>query len=165
MIKRVNLVNYVLQEKPSAKPFVAHVDRMRKFYGDTPSCWQAELNTNHMQATCQEKKSSRKAHDYFSAWAEPDTRGQAISGPDEVSEAPCLLGRRSRLENERSDAHQPDKSAPYVPDFSLGHGQPDQTEAGCRDTQPMRRSGAAVTSSYPGGRRERHMKTSVVKAV
>ena len=36
LIKRINLVNYILQDKPSTKPFVSHVDRMRKLYGESP---------------------------------------------------------------------------------------------------------------------------------
>jgi len=34
--RRVNQVNYVIRRSPRAKPFICHIDRMRKFVGDLP---------------------------------------------------------------------------------------------------------------------------------
>ena len=39
IIRRVNLVNYVIQKTPRSSPFICHIDRLRKFDGDLPPCW------------------------------------------------------------------------------------------------------------------------------
>ena len=39
-IERVlNDVNFVIRRSPRAKAIVVHIDKLRKFYGERPSCW------------------------------------------------------------------------------------------------------------------------------
>ena len=45
IIKKLNEVNFVLQKFPTAKPFIAHIDRMRLFKGQLPAVWQRVENT------------------------------------------------------------------------------------------------------------------------
>lgn len=37
--RRINQVNYVIQKTPGSRPFICHVDRLRRFKGDLPKCW------------------------------------------------------------------------------------------------------------------------------
>ena len=39
-MKRINLVNYVIQRSPRTEPFVAHVDRLTSYAGEIPACWR-----------------------------------------------------------------------------------------------------------------------------
>jgi hypothetical protein len=39
VIRAVNQVNYVLQRTPKSKPFISHIDRMFRHYGDVPAAW------------------------------------------------------------------------------------------------------------------------------
>jgi len=49
-------VNYVLQKSARSKPFVVHVDKIKKFYGDAPSTWIA---SDHQKSpTCPESSTS-----------------------------------------------------------------------------------------------------------
>ena len=40
VMKRINLVNYVIQRSPRTEPFVAHVDRLTAYVGEIPACWR-----------------------------------------------------------------------------------------------------------------------------
>jgi len=39
-MKRINLVNYVIQRSPHTEPFVAHLDRLTAYAGEIPACWR-----------------------------------------------------------------------------------------------------------------------------
>jgi len=39
-MKRINLVNYVIQRSPRTEPFVAHVDRLTSYASEIPACWR-----------------------------------------------------------------------------------------------------------------------------
>ena len=37
----LNDVNFVLKKTPRSKPIVAHIDKLRRYFGSTPSCWKS----------------------------------------------------------------------------------------------------------------------------
>ncbi len=43
IIRRVNQVNYAIKRSPKSRPFVVHVDRIRRFEGETPAGWITEI--------------------------------------------------------------------------------------------------------------------------
>jgi len=47
--RRANQVNYVIRRSPKAKPFICHIDRMRKFVGDLPMHWKGTLENIPVQ--------------------------------------------------------------------------------------------------------------------
>jgi hypothetical protein len=51
VIRAVNKVNYVLQRTPKSKPFISHIDRMFRHYGDVPAAWA----TNERQRVSSEQ--------------------------------------------------------------------------------------------------------------
>jgi len=39
VVRIIEPVNYVLQKTAKSKPFVVHVDKLKKCYGETPTSW------------------------------------------------------------------------------------------------------------------------------
>ena len=42
VLRKINKVNYVIRLFPSSRPFICHVDRLRKYIGPLPLSWQRE---------------------------------------------------------------------------------------------------------------------------
>ena len=53
VVRRVNMVNYVIQKTPRSTPFICHVDRLRRFEGELPRCWN-EAVTESLPSTSSE---------------------------------------------------------------------------------------------------------------
>ena len=65
VVRRVNLVNYVIQKTPRSNAFICHVDRMRKFYGKLPRCWVKEaVGRSQSQDTVQNDNQPVSTSDY-----------------------------------------------------------------------------------------------------
>jgi hypothetical protein len=41
--KVINDVNYVLKKTPKSKPIIAHVDKLRQYFGEVPTLWKTDL--------------------------------------------------------------------------------------------------------------------------
>jgi len=61
VVRTVNLVNYVIQKIPKSKPFICHIDRLRKFTGDIPRCWTADT-ANEVQPEVGNQGNSHPAY-------------------------------------------------------------------------------------------------------
>jgi hypothetical protein len=40
IVRQLNFLKYSIQKSPNAKPFVVHIDRLKKYEGDTPESWR-----------------------------------------------------------------------------------------------------------------------------
>lgn len=40
IVRQLNFLNYSIQKSPNAKPFVVHIDRLKRYEGDTPESWR-----------------------------------------------------------------------------------------------------------------------------
>jgi hypothetical protein len=44
----INDVNYVLRKSPKSRPIIAHIDKLRQFYGEVPTCWKAVMEKDNL---------------------------------------------------------------------------------------------------------------------
>ena len=54
-------MNYVIQKTTKSKPFICHIDRLRKFTGDIPRCWTADT-ANEVQPEVGNRGNSHPAY-------------------------------------------------------------------------------------------------------
>ena len=125
VIRRVNLVNYVIQKTPRSNVFICHVDRMRKFNGQLPRCWEEEA-TNRPRP-----RNSEPDHD--------QSLGVVASPGDEMNtDIPCneSITAQADAVTEKADAAKSEKAAAY----STAQADADSKEtAGRKSTRCRRR--------------------------
>jgi len=80
VVRRVNWVNYVIQKTPKSKPFICHIDTMRKFTGDIPRCWLVDTS-NEVQP---EDRNQSNNHPAYTTGRAPEP-AVALATDDELS--------------------------------------------------------------------------------
>ena len=50
----INDVNYVLRKTPKSKPIIAHIDKLRQYFGEVPALWEAAMAKEELSS--QERK-------------------------------------------------------------------------------------------------------------
>jgi hypothetical protein len=43
--RAVNDVNYVIRRTPRARPIIVHVDKLKRYFGSTPLCWDGAVGS------------------------------------------------------------------------------------------------------------------------
>jgi len=76
VMKQINQTTYVLKRTPRSKEFVAHIDKLKPFYGTVPSVWEGVCNGLERSAHTNQPKPSSG-----------NLGAQTVSTPKPVSEA------------------------------------------------------------------------------
>jgi len=57
----INDVNYVLKKTPGSKPIIAHIDKLRPYFGKVPTCWKTAMAKRAVEV--EHKEPSEQSND------------------------------------------------------------------------------------------------------
>ena len=97
VIRKVNEVNYSIQKSPKSKAVIVHVDRMVKYFGDVPKCWQENEPTTISLIRCDD--STRKTDSIESENSHDATvGGSPVSSLSDASSVSAIHGPDNQRE-------------------------------------------------------------------
>ena len=96
----LNDVNFVLKKSPRSKAIIAHIDKLRTYFGPVPACWESTTTPNCAAVNHDVPTASSEYPVIIPQETTPSTREGIISN-DEPNQEPTVVNRRRSTRTRR----------------------------------------------------------------